>query len=162
MVFGPHPIIVVFVRRVSRPQLIVPLHQSVQCWEKKQLLPWKAGLRKSSSQSSTVWSKCVAWEHIKKSTVCLSVCLIHGLYKENLLLWSTVRLRFRKSISGHHFQTNILVFTQTLIYASAKACPLLAKWECLYCDSSWDILWNIAWALGKSLGLRLYFTLYHS
>ena len=28
------------------------------------------------------------------------------------------------------------------------------NWECLYNDSSRDLLWNIAWALGKSLGLR--------
>ena len=28
------------------------------------------------------------------------------------------------------------------------------NWECLYDDSSRDILWNIAWALVNSLGLR--------
>ena len=42
----------------------------------------------------------------------------------------------------------------TSAYATAKAGPLLAKWECLYFDSSRDILWNIACALGKYLGLR--------
>ena len=37
----------------------------------------------------------------------------------------------------------LAVTAVTAAFATAAVDPLLGKWECLYCDSSWDILRNI-------------------
>ena len=83
----------------------------------------------------------------------------------NQWLWLQILLWLHVNIAAKTASTEAINSTATAIstspdtavtsaYASAKAGPLLAKWECLYCDSSRDLLWTIAWALGKSLGLR--------